>query len=264
MFFNKKNPSTIFQICNAEGFDFHHNSGGDENNHAYGAHFTTPKGGAVLAQDNMRLNRKTLAPVIRQCPDKFAIHPGAARSFISLDCESNGLWGKPYAVAMQVYRNGQPTESICLSCGIEGELDGWLAQNPHLVTVENSEVTTYAEMMRRSADFYSFHATRNDAGEVIEAWGKPDHNTTPVLFHCGMVVEGGFFRTLLEMNLIGAFDAPMAPIEVADFLRSAGENPASVDGYCEKFGLPKAAGAIHNPMYDSVQAATAYLHLIEL
>jgi DNA polymerase III epsilon subunit-like protein len=262
--FSKKNPVTIFQLCNAEGYLFHHNSGGDENNHAYGAHFSAAKGGTVLASDGMRLNRLSILPVIRQCPEKFSVHPHAPTSFISLDCETNGLWGKPYAVAMVVYRNGKPTESICLSCPIEGELDGWLVQNPHLVEVEGSEITTYAEMMRRAAEFYSHHATRNDDGEVVEAWGNPDHNTTPILFHCGLVVEGGFFRTLREMNLIGAFDAPMAPIEVADYLRSAGENPASVDSYCEKYSLPKAEGATHNPLYDAKQAATAYLHLITL
>lgn len=185
------------------------------------------------------------------------------KSFISIDCETNGLWGKPYAVAMVVYHNGQPTDTFCLSCPIEGELDAWLIQNPSLVTVTNSEVTTYDEMMRLAAEFYHFHSTRNDDGEVVEAWGNPDHNTTPVLYHCGMVVEGGFFRTLREMELIGAFDAPMAPIEVADFLRSAGENPASVDGYIAKHGLATAAGEMHNPLYDAIQAATAYLHLIE-
>ncbi len=264
MFSKKKSPATIFQLCNTEGYSFHHNSSGDENNFAYGAHFTTPKGGTVLAADDMRLNRTTITPVLRQCPEKFALHPGAPKSFISLDCETNGLWGKPYAVAMVVYRNGQPAESLCLSCPIEGELDGWLVQNPHLVKVEGSEVVTYAEMMRRAAEFYHHHSTRNDAGEVVEAWGNPDHNTTPVLFHCGMVVEGGFFRALREMELIGAFDAPMAPIEVADFLRSAGENPTSVDGYITKHALPTADGATHNPLYDARQAATAYLHLIEL
>lgn len=262
MFCKKKVPATIFQLCNEDGYTFHHNSSGDENNHAYGAHFITPKGRTVLASDDMRLNALTLRQVIRQCPSKFAVHPHASKSFISLDCETNGLWGKPYAVAMVVYRNGQPTESLCLSCPIEGELDGWLIVNPHLVTVENSEVTTYAEMMRRAAEFYHFHSCRNDAGEVVESWGNPDHNTTPILFHCGMVVEGGFFRTLREMNLIGAFDAPMATIEVADFLRSAGENPASVDGYITKHGLPTADGLTHNPLYDAKQAATAYLHLI--
>jgi len=184
------------------------------------------------------------------------------KSFISLDCETNGLYGKPYAVAMQVYRNGLPTESLCLSCPIEGELDGWLTQNPHLIKVEGSEVTTYADMMQRAAEFYKYHSCRNDAGEVVEAWGNPNHQTTPILFHCGMIVEGGFFRTLHEMGLIGHFDAPMSPIEVGDFLRLAGENPTSVDSYVEKHALPKAEGITHNPIFDATQAATAYLHLI--
>ena len=66
---------TIFQLCNAEGVTFHHNSSGDENNFSYGAHFE--KGGRlIVATDNMRLNSFTLNPVIAQCPDKELLSDG--------------------------------------------------------------------------------------------------------------------------------------------------------------------------------------------
>ena len=184
-------------------------------------------------------------------------------SFISLDCETNGLYGKVYAVAMQVYRNSEAKEKFCMSCKIDDEVDGWLQQNPNLLTVDGSEVAaTYDEMMAKAADFYLYHSCRNDVGEVMTAWGNPDQQSTPVLFHCGMIVEGGFFRSLREMGLIGLFSAPICPIDVADILRAKGENPNSVDSYIEKYGLQKAAGQSHNPIFDAEQAATAYLHLI--
>lgn len=185
-------------------------------------------------------------------------------SFISLDCETNGLYGQVYSVAMQVYRKGILVDSICLSCPIEQELDGWLLNNPHLMVVDNSIVCdSYESMMKQAADFYLHHSCRNDEGKVVEAWGSPNHNTTPVLYHCGMIVEGGFFRALREMGLIGLFEAPMAPIEVADYLRMKGENPYSVDEYVDKYGLKKPDGATHNPLYDCEVAAKVYLHIIK-
>lgn len=71
----KNTKNTIFQLCNKEGISFHHNSGGDENNHAYGAHFTDGKSD-ILASDDMRLNPQTLNPVIAQCPDKGRLSDG--------------------------------------------------------------------------------------------------------------------------------------------------------------------------------------------
>ena len=67
--------NTIFQLCHQEGVVFHHNSGGDENNHAYGAHFSR-NGRDVLASDGFRLNAKSLNPVIAQCPEKGALSDG--------------------------------------------------------------------------------------------------------------------------------------------------------------------------------------------
>lgn len=186
------------------------------------------------------------------------------KSCISLDCETNGLHGQIYAIAMQVYRNGILTDSICLSCPIEGELSNWLIENPHLIEVEGSIKTTYYNMMKQAAEFYKYHACINDEGKVqFTEWGSIDYNTTPVLYHCGMIVEGGFFHLLRFNDYIGEYEAPMAPIEVADYLRMKGENPYSVDEYVEKYGLEKPKGATHNPLYDCEVAAKVYLHLIK-
>ena len=185
------------------------------------------------------------------------------KSFISLDCETNGLYGQVYAIAMQVYRKGILVDSLCLSCPIEGELDSWLLDNPHLIEVEGSTKTTFLEMMHIAAEFYKYHACRNDEGDIQYLYGNPNYNTTPILYHCGMIVEGGFFHTLREIGLIGLFEAPMAPIEVADYLRMKGENPYSVDQYMDKYGLKKPVGFTHNPLYDCEVAAEVYFQLIK-
>ena len=125
------------------------------------------------------------------------------KSLISIDVESNGLpeenvltnpnsIGLPYAVAMIVYRNGKPVEKLCLSCLIEGDLDTWLKDNPHLITIENSELVSYETMLEKAAEFYKYYSCRDEDGLVRTKWGYTDYNYTPVLFHCGMTVEGGF------------------------------------------------------------------------
>jgi hypothetical protein len=188
------------------------------------------------------------------------------KNFISLDVEAtslNGNTGYPYAIAAVVYRNGIPTESINVSCPLQGEMSWWVENHPELHSIKNSQLTTYEDMMVQFANFYKYHACRNENGEVeMTSWGAINYNATPVLFHCGMVVEGNMFRQLVNLGLIDEDEAPMSPIDVCDYLRMAGENPASVDSYVEKHSLQKAEGQAHDPMFDAQQAATTYLHLI--
>lgn len=185
------------------------------------------------------------------------------KSFISLDVETNGLDGQIYAVAMQLYRKGILYSSYCWSCPITEELDEWIQKNPHLAEVQNSIVTTYEDMLQEAADTFKAHACTNDNEELVEAWGNPDFNATPVLYHCGMAIEGRFFQTLRDKGLLGKFERPMAPIEVADYLRMKGENPYSVDAYMAKYALVKPEGETHNPLFDCEVAAQVYLHLIQ-
>ena len=188
-------------------------------------------------------------------------------NFISLDVEAtslNGNTGFPYAIAAVVYRNGIQAESINVSCPLQGEMSWWVENHPELHSIQNSELTTYEDMMEQFANFYKYHACRNENGEIqYTDWGAVNYNATPILFHCGMVVEGNLFFQLTKGGLLKEGESPMTPIDVADYLRMAGEDPASVDSYVERHGLKKAEGQTHDPMFDCVQAATAYLHLIE-
>ena len=197
-------------------------------------------------------------------------------TFISVDVESNGLHGKPYAVAMVAYREGKRGTSIKLSCDPEWPLDKWLVDNPHLLKIDGAtHFASYLEMMAVAAAFYCEQAPMLEpewedhhslfvypAKMAKNPWGGLNYQTVPVLYHCGMVVEGGFFRELVAMGLIGEFDAPMAPIDVAEHLRCNGFDPHSVDTYLQRCGVAPADGAAHDPEYDAVQAATAYLLLV--
>jgi hypothetical protein len=178
--------------------------------------------------------------------------------------ESNGLDGKPYAVAMVVYRNNKPTRQLCLATSVydlNEPIDQWLLDYPHLQSVPGAELVSYRELLSRSTSFFKYYAAQNDQDETQYAWGNPNVNFTPILYHCGMVVEGNFFRTLVDEGYLGKFERPMAAIEVADYLRLTGENPHSVDEYCEKFGLDMTQYETHNPLADAIRAANTFIHI---
>lgn len=185
------------------------------------------------------------------------------KNFISLDVEQNGLGGKTYAVAMVVYRDGQIVDQICLSCPVEEPISDWLIQNPELRIVDGSTVCSYEEMLKQSTDFYKKYAQLDVDGISATKWGYPDYNATRVLYHCGMVCEGSFFNELVSNGLLGQFERPMAPIEVAEYLALVGEDPYSVDSYCDGYDLDKTEYPTHNPLADAIRAANAYLHIID-
>ncbi len=185
------------------------------------------------------------------------------KSFISIDVETNGLDGQPYAVAMVLYRKGKAVDFLHLACPIEGEVNDWIKKNK-LEVVPAAEQTTYSEMLSKAASFYKKYACTNDDGVVVQKYESTNYNATPVLYHCGMIVEGGFFQILHNEGLLGTFERPMAPIEVADYLRMANSDPYSVDSYVAKRSIAPTVGAVHDPMFDAIQAAKDYLHIVGL
>jgi hypothetical protein len=67
------------------------------------------------------------------------------------------------------------------------------------------------------------------------------------------------------MGIIGEFESPYCPIEVATLLQEKGYSPDSVDNYLDIKGLPKpeVKGGTHNALYDAMAAARAYFELIK-
>ena len=85
-----------------------------------------------------------------------------------------------------------------------------------------------------------------------------------IIWHMGHVVEAYLFRTLVEKQLIGEWDAPYCPIEVSETLRCNNEKADSVDTYIKKYKIEvKNYGSTHNPLYDCEATAKCYFHLIK-
>lgn len=169
----------------------------------------------------------------------------------SFDAETNGLWGDAFAISAAVYEDGKMTESFIAYLGQDGVTDGWVRDNvlPKLEGLEKTH-DSYDAML---ADFTEFYMANKSDADVIA--------------HMGVPVEAKVLLDMHAKSYIGDFDGPYPFIDVASVLKAKGYDPTSVDSYNNEFGLmdgrPEAEGlASHHPLYDSIAAAVAYMHLL--
>jgi len=186
------------------------------------------------------------------------------KKIMSIDAETNGLWGKPFAVAVIVYdQEGKEIDKVCYRLRNEFVTDDWVKEKvlPVLdfpVTHVNNLFDTqigkkpqmereYKEMLKDFAEFYLKYKSECE-----------------VLWHMGQPVEAFLFRELVRLNLIGAFEAPYTPIELSTILDIEGEKADSPDAYVEKYNLEISEyGSTHNPLYDCEVAAKVYFDIMK-
>ena len=171
-----------------------------------------------------------------------------SEKIISLDAETNGLWGQPFAVAFIVYNaEGVELDRATFRCPIEGDVNQWVESNvlPEMGAIEMT------------------HDTYEDMLMAIGEWWLANKEGASVLWHMGHIVEVHLFRELHRVGAIGDWDAPYTPVELSGLLESAGYPADSVDNYVTAKGLtlPDYEGGTHNPLYDSAAAAAVYFDL---
>ena len=168
----------------------------------------------------------------------------------SFDAETNGLWGRPFAIAALVYEDGVETARFVGRCPIEGEIDEFVQDKvlPEMKGIVRSH-NSYDDLLTAFAEFYL--REKEDAD---------------VIAHVAVPVEAGLLRDMHARGKIGDWDGPFPLIDLAGCLKQAGEDPTSVDGYAEKYGVTvdsdEFEGGSHNPLYDSAVAAAVYHHLM--
>lgn len=170
----------------------------------------------------------------------------------SFDAETNGLWGQAFAVSAAVYEGGQLTASFTAYLGPDGVTDGWVKDNimPKLEGLTQTH-DNYDAML---ADFAYFYKDNKDGADIIA--------------HMGLPVEAKVLLDMHSRGLIGDWDGPFPFLDVAGVLKARGFDPTSVDKYNEQFGLLAGRSeveglATHHPLYDSIAAAVAYMHLMK-
>lgn len=165
---------------------------------------------------------------------------------LSIDAETNGLWGKPFAIAAILYENGVEQEHFIARLSDDNVSDVWVIENV-LPTLTNIPISheTYEEMLSAFANFYLKH--REDAKVIV---------------HIGFPVESNLFLELHRLGFIGDWEAPFPIYDLSSHLDLIGENPLSVDEYVKKMNIQVTDyGTTHNPLYDCEVAAKTYMKI---
>jgi hypothetical protein len=174
---------------------------------------------------------------------------------ISIDAETNGLRGQAFMLAGVAYEEGREISRFVGRCSIEGNINPWVAENvlPSIEGIEEDH-DSYESLLRA---FMAWH-------QEFQQWNSWDAKEEfQTLWHMGHVVETKLFDDAFKMGIIGEFESPYCPIEVATLLQAKGFSPDSVDGYVKEHNLelPEVAGGTHNALYDCIVAAAVFHHL---
>jgi len=172
-----------------------------------------------------------------------------AKKVFSWDVETNGLWGKGFAIGAVLYEDGIEVKTFYARCPIEGPVNEWVEANvlPQMVDMEETH-ESYDAMLKAFAEFF------------LENKADAD-----VIFHMGNPVEGRVILDMHDLGYIGDWDGAYPWLDVAGCLMLAGYDATSVDTYnmIHELEVPQPeAGGTHNPLYDSRAAAVCYMHLL--
>lgn len=170
---------------------------------------------------------------------------------LSWDCESNGLWGKAFAIGAVLYEDGREVKTFYARCPIEGDVSIWVEENvlPQMADMAQTH-DNYVEMIKAFAEF--FLENKDDAD---------------VIFHMGVPVEARVVLDMYDNDFIGLWDGAYPWLDIAGCLKQAGFDCTSVDSYNEAHGITvpqPEPGGTHNPLYDSRAAALCYMSLMGL
>lgn len=170
------------------------------------------------------------------------------KKIFSWDCETNGLWGKAFAIGAVIYEDGREVKTFYARCPIDGTVNSWVEANvlPQMVDMVETH-TTYEEMLKAFAEFF------------LENKADAD-----VIFHMGVPVEARVILDMHDKGFIGDWDGAYPWLDIAGCLKQAGFDCTSVDTYNANHGITvpqPEPGGTHNPLYDSRAAALCYMDL---
>lgn len=166
----------------------------------------------------------------------------------SWDCETNGLWGRAFAIGAVVYDNGREVKTFYARCPIDGDVDPWVQANVLPQMVDMVEIyATYEEMLKAFAEFF-----------------LENKKNATVIFHMGIPVKARVIIDMHDKGFIGDWDGAYPWLDIVGCLKEAGFDCTSVNSYNANQGItvPQLEpGGTHNPLYGSRAAALCYMDL---
>lgn len=173
---------------------------------------------------------------------------------ISIDVESDGLYGRPFAIAAVVYEYQNVSGAISAAQGFVSshwnEIDRYTLRLPDGAVKNNWVRHTVLPAIS------GMRVTHNDYEDMLSEFATfyHGHKDGTVLWHMGHVVEVFLFRECVRLGFIGEFEGPYTPIEVSMTLREHGYDPSSVDAVMTSLDIEKPGGSSHDPLYDCIVA----------
>jgi hypothetical protein len=214
----------------------------------------------------------------------------------SIDVETNGLWGQPFAIAAVVIEDAtgsaKRVATFTARCPIEV---GTLVVNtattfetpPDLIAGIPAIKSSSTNEERRTTvidawivenvlpAIESMPETHETLDEMLAAfavfWHAHREGAT-VIAHVPFPVETGVFHAMHRVKLIGDWEAPFPLIDVGSMLHAHGKDASEAEAFLknEIGGLKhitaftkECGGSTHNPLYDCLVAAKVYLKLLE-
>lgn len=168
-------------------------------------------------------------------------------NLLSIDAETNGLWGKAFAIAATFNIDGIETKTFLGRCPINEPISQWVAENvlPQMSSIPENH-SSYEKLLE---DFCKFYLENKEGADII--------------VHMGLPVEARLFIDAHNLGFMGDWDAPFPLIDIAAALAIRGEDATSVDTYNRKHGIevPSCDGEAHNPLYDCRAASLCWMHM---
>lgn len=165
------------------------------------------------------------------------------KNILSIDAETNGLWGKAFAIAVTMHNpQGEEIKHFIGRCPIKEDINAWVEENV-IPQIQGIKIThpSYEELLK---DFANFYLENKEDSEII--------------VHMGLPVESRLFIDAHNLGYLGDWDAPYPLIDISAIKAIN----TSVDSYNSTHGIiiDDCCGGTHNPLYDCRTATMAYLH----
>jgi hypothetical protein len=160
---------------------------------------------------------------------------------LSVDAESNGLHGQPFAIGAVFLDDHGVAATFTDRCPIAGPVDGW---------VEANVLPAIAHMPETSP---SYETMLDD----FRRWREAPTEPVPVVAHVAWPVEARLFADAYGRDPVKAFYGPYPLHDVASMLWLAGEDPLSVEDYLARHEIKPPPGSAHDPLFDAHCTALA-------
>jgi hypothetical protein len=166
-------------------------------------------------------------------------------NILSIDAETNGLWGQAFAIAaILADSEGEILSTFIGRCPIDESINIWVAEN------------VLPQMKGIPVNFRNYESLLKSFGEFYLA----NKEGAQVIVHMGLPVESRLFIDAHNFGFIGDWDAPYPLIDIS----AISEISTSVDEYCKKHNISTdpttMQGGTHNPLFDAHQAIRAWVH----